>query len=71
MDSATIIGRALGRASAYFQIFVQTGAGPTVGVLVLGFSKSAIESVAKNHAIDSSNVDEVSENLFDCLEYID
>jgi hypothetical protein len=71
MDSAILIGRFLGRTTAYVQAFIEVGGLPTAGVILIGASRGIVKDIAESHKIDSSSDDVVTDNLFDCLQYID
>lgn len=44
---------------------------PLIGVTFLVKTGVVLNHLAENHAIDSSNSDIVSDNLFQCLDYLD
>jgi hypothetical protein len=49
----------------------ETGARPAMIYYGAKISYREISKIAVEHAIDSNNAEKVTENLFDCLEFIE
>jgi hypothetical protein len=78
MSIAGILGRIAGTITAEIVWAVETGtkAGMKPVVVYYGgklsyISYKEISKIAVKHSIDSNNPEKVTENLFDCLEFID
>ena len=63
MDSYAV-GYFIGRYATRVMIYITKAQ-----LAVMGYRK--VSNVAKVHKIDHTNADEVAENLFECLEFID
>lgn len=49
----------------------ELGLAPSITYYTTSLSVKKISKIATEHAIDSNNPEKVTENLFDCLEFID
>lgn len=71
---ASTLGKWSGIIAAEALWLAETGFTPTIAYYSTKISIKSVKKVseiATQHAIDSNNPEKVTENLFDCLEFLD
>ena len=71
MPIASLLGRAIGYSIAEVQWYIERSATP-LGMATIGAIAYQIAvDVAEDHTIDHQDADAVTQNVFDCLQYLD
>lgn len=68
---AATLGKWCGIVAAEALWVAEMGVKPSVFYYATSLSVKKVSEIATQHAIDSTNPEKVTDNLFDCLEFID
>lgn len=67
---ASTLGKWCGIIAAETIWLAEMGVKPGMAYYATSLSINKVSEIATEHAIDSNNPEKVTENLFDCLEFI-
>lgn len=68
---AGTLGKWCGIIAAEATWLAEIGVRPGIAYYATRLSVKKVSEIATKHAIDSNNPEKVTQNLFDCLEFID
>lgn len=71
LSLASTLGKYTGIIAAEIFWFFEAGGKVSVSYYLAKVSIEKASEIATQHAIDSNNPEKVTENLFNCLEFID
>lgn len=71
MSLASMLGKYAGIIAAESLWLLETGFKTSVTYYAANISIGTFSEIAKQHAIDSDDPDTVTDNLFNCLDFID
>ena len=71
LSLASSLGKLGGIIAAESLWLFETGFRSGVTYYVTNFSIQKVSEIATQHAIDSNDPEKVTENIFDCLDFID